>query len=531
MTTTAPGPSAAAETTGGVDEVGRIETRGIETIPEEERHSRPINVSKMITGSAMGYSAIVLGWLPVAFGLSWWSSFTAIIVGALLGSIVLSPMGIFGPRTGTNIPVTSGAHFGVVGRIGGSLVGVLCGVGFTALSVWTGGQAIVESAHRLFGLPNSNLMLGIAYGVVLCICLIVCVWGHANLLALEKIGVWTGAGLVILGIIAFASHFHAGFHGTGKYLLSSYVATWIVSMIAIFANPISYAPFIGDWARYISHKKYSDRTMVWATFGGSMVGLAIAPLFGAFMAVCFANPGGDFISGIVATSPGWYVVVVLLLGGYGALANTATGMYGPGLDTSSLIPRLKRVPATIILGFFAIACVYIGSFVVNALSSISAFLTVLTVVTVPWMLIMVIGHWWRRGHYELDDLQVFNRGMRGGRYWFAGGLNWRAAGAWFAAAALGLLFSNVPPLWVAPLANVAGGVDLSLVSAGVLGAVFYIAALLAFPEPAYVYGPKGPRFGRVRQAEPPPVRLIHPVAAAPSMPQATEVPPVEVELA
>ena len=97
----------------GVDKLGHIETRGIETIPESERHSSPINVSKILIGSCMGYSAIVLGWLPVAYGLSWWSSFTAIVVGSFIGSALLGPMGIFGPRTGTNIPVTSGAMFGV----------------------------------------------------------------------------------------------------------------------------------------------------------------------------------------------------------------------------------------------------------------------------------------------------------------------------------------------------------------------------------------------------------------------------------
>jgi purine-cytosine permease-like protein len=287
-------------------------------------------------------------------------------------------------------------------------------------------------------------------------------------------------------------------------------------MIVILANPISYAPFIGDWSRYISSKRASDRTMILATFGGSMVGLTIAPLFGAFMAVCFKDPAGDFISGIVNTAPAWYSVVVLLLGGYGALANTSTGMYGPGLDTSSLIPRLKRVPATLVLGGFAVACVYVGTFVVDALSSIQAFVTVLTVVTVPWMLILAIGHWWRRGHYDLGDLQVFNRGMRGGVYWYSGGLNFRAVGAWTAAAVIGLLFSNVPPLWVAPFADVAGGVDLSLISAGVLGAVFYVAAMLLFPEPDYLYGPEGPRIGRTRPGRVPavvPIRhaeLTHP---------------------
>lgn len=489
-----------AAATGGIDELGKIETRGIDTIPEAERHSKPSNITKILIGSVCGYAAIVLGWIPVANGLSWWSSFTAIIVGGFVGSVLLGPMGIFGPRTGTNVPVTSGAQYGIIGRLGGSLIGVLSGVGFTAISVWTGGQAIVDSANRLFGLPNTNFVLGVAYALILVICLYVCVYGHAHLLALEKLAVYSGIILLLTAIPAFAGKFSVNYGGTGTYLLSSYAATWIVSMIAILANPISYSPFIGDWARYVSHRRYSDRKMIWATFVGSWIGMTIAPLFGAFMAVCFANPSSDFITGIVATAPAWYAIVVLLFGGYGALANVVTGWYGPGLDTSSVIPRLKRVPATVLLGFFAVICVYVGTFVINALSAIDAFLTVLTVTTVPWMLIMVIGHWWRRGHYATDDLQVFNRGLRGGVYWGTGGINYRSVGAWVLAVVIGLLFSNVPPLWVAPFAHVAGGVDLSLVTAGVLGVVFYVSAMLLFPEPAYLYGPDGPRLGRIQAA-------------------------------
>jgi cytosine/uracil/thiamine/allantoin permease len=91
------------------------------------------------------------------------------------------------------------------------------------------------------------------------------------------------------------------------------------------------------------------------------------------------------------------------------------------------------------------------------------------------------------------DLQVFNQGRIGGRYWFRNGVNWRGMVAWIPSALVGLLFANYPPLIVGPFRNVAGGVDLSLVVAIGLAAVVYVALLFAFPEPRYVFGPDGPR--------------------------------------
>ena len=73
--------------------------------------------------------------------------------------------------------------------------------------------------------------------------------------------------------------------------------------------------------------------------------------------------------------------------------------------------------------------------------------------TTPWMIIMTIGFVVRRGWYDPSDLQVFNRGQTGGRYWFDAGMNWRGMVAWVPAAILGLLFANYPPLIEGPFRN------------------------------------------------------------------------------
>src|SRR3712207_9378602 len=61
-----------------------------------------------------------------------------------------------------------------------------------------------------------------------------------------------------------------------------------------------------------------------------------------------------------------------------------------------------------------------------------------------------------------EDVQVFNQGRVGGRYWFSDGVNWRGMAAWIPSAIVGLLFANYPPLIEGPFRNAAGGGEISL---------------------------------------------------------------------
>ncbi|MGH2947450.1 MAG: cytosine permease [Solirubrobacteraceae bacterium] len=107
---------------------------------------------------------------------------------------------------------------------------------------------------------------------------------------------------------------------------------------------------------------------------------------------------------------------------------------------------------------------------------------ILNGVAVPWIAVNLVGFLLaRRGHYDPHDLQAFAQGRRGGRYWFAGGWNPRAVGAWAAGSAFGLLAVNTT-LYVGPLADVAGGVDVSLAGSGAIAAAAYAAALAVWPE-------------------------------------------------
>ena len=79
----------------------------------------------------------------------------------------------------------------------------------------------------------------------------------------------------------------------------------------------------------------------------------------------------------------------------------------------------------------------------------------------PWVVIMTLGFLMRRGWYDVDALQVFNRRQRGGAYWFTRGVNARGMAAWLPAAMIGLLFVNIPGQFEGPLRNVAEDAGIS----------------------------------------------------------------------
>lgn len=459
--------------------IGAIETRGIDYIPEEERDGSPSSLFWVFVGAQFSFTVIVFGWLPITYGLGWWSSVTAILVGLVIGTAVYTPFALFGPRTGTNSAVSSGAHFGVVGRVIGSILAMVTAVGFFAISIWTGGDSLVAGAHRLFGMPSNAGMSALAYAVIAVITIAIAIYGFATVVAAQKFVVPILGLLMVIGVIALAPHFNAGYSG-GHYLLRSFWPTWLLGVATIVSLPVSYAPFANDYSRYI-RRSVPDRSILVANGAGMFVGCAIACLFGAYAASIFGAADSSFAGGLIGISPMWYVTAVIIFGLLGSFGQGSICLYGTGLDFSSLVPRLARVPATLAVSAVSLVLVFVGRFVWNMVDSISAFVIILVVVMTPWVIINLIGLLYRRGEYDVVDLQVFNRGERGGIYWFTGGWNMRAVGAFVPALVVGLLCVNTT-LYTGPWANIANGVDVSLLSSALIAAVLYPLLMALFPE-------------------------------------------------
>ena len=240
------------------DHFGAVESAGVEYLPEDARDSRPRNLGAVFLGANLTWTNVVFGAFAILFGLSFWQTVASMVVGTAIGTLAVLPTAIIGPRTGTNMTVSSGAFFGIRGRFIGSGLALAIALGFAAVTVWTSGDALVAAGHRLLGTPDTDVVHGIAYAVVAALMVTVALYGHATIVAMQKIVVPVVGTLMVLGFFAFAGNVDLAAPG-GEYALGGFWQTWALSAVLFAAAPISYGPTIGDYTRRLSPIRFSDK--------------------------------------------------------------------------------------------------------------------------------------------------------------------------------------------------------------------------------------------------------------------------------
>ena len=450
-----------------------IESIGVTTVPENQRTGKPRNIISVFVGSNLSLSVMVFGWLGILYGLSWWQSVSAIVVGTVLAAVFVSASSLLGWRAATNNSVSSGAFFGVKGRLIASFVGLLLCIQYVALTVWTGGEVLSAGWARLTGSDVSDSLTAIGYAVIAIAVVTFAVLGYSWIIKLSKYVTVLMALLVVLSIIGLWSAFDPSYPGDPEvYALGSFWPTWLLTALTCgAAGPISYVTQTGDWSRYISESAHSARDIVKNTFVAMVVGLTIPTIFGAFVAVA-AFDEDSFAGGFVAGSPTWLLIPLLFIGFVGSLGQGSINLYSMGLDMDAILPKLSRLKSTFLVAAISTGLVFIGKFVYDAEVAVTNSVLFLTCLASAWIAISLYGYYRNKGVFDKAALQVFNRRETGGKYWFTGGWNLKATISWIVGSVVGILgISSVD--YVGPIAAALGDVDVSVPGAALSALVVY----------------------------------------------------------
>jgi len=450
-----------------------IESIGVDTIPESQRTGKPRDIISVFVGGNLSLSVMVFGWLGILYGLSWWQSVSAILVGTVIAAAFVSASSLLGWRAATNNSVSSGAFFGVKGRLIASFVGLLLCIQYVALTIWTGGEVVSAGWARLTDTEVSNSLTAIGYAIIAIAVVVFAVLGYSWIIKLSKYVTILMAALVVLGIIGLWSAFDPSYPGAPEvYALGSLWPTWFLTALTCgAAGPLSYVTQTGDWSRYISENAHSAGEIVKNTFVAMVVGLSIPTLFGAFVAVA-AFDEESFAGGFVAGSPSWLLVPLLLIGFIGSLGQGSINLYSMGLDMDAILPKLSRFKSTVLVAGISTALVFIGKFVYDAEVAVTNSVLFLTSLASSWIAISLYGYFRNKGIFDKAALQIFNKRETGGKYWFTGGWNLKATFSWIVGSVVGILgISTVD--YVGPIAAALGDVDVSVPGAVMSALVVY----------------------------------------------------------
>ncbi len=433
---------AAVEAGRAKDTFGNIETRGIDMIPEVERRSKPYELFTVFFGPQFGYGNMLFGALAIGFGLSWWSAVAAITIGSAVGSLVFLAVTPVSPKTGTNTQVSSGAAFGVRGRLVGSGITWFIAMGFFVILVYTAGQAVVFTFNRWWGTSTGLGALSLAMAVVIVVTCISAILGHRTLERGVRVITVLSIIVGIMVFAVFAGKFHA-VHG-GNYLLGSFWPTWFLAATTAASLPISWGPFVGDYGRYIPS---GTSSRVVSTYGylGIFLGCWAGMIAAAYAATAFVGQAAtNFVGGMTLAAPSWFLLPMLLILGLASnIASAGMSLYNAALDMGSwpLFLRFKRWHIAAALSAVVFGLTYLLTVATNFLTNLTAFVTIMVVTATPWMVIVGVHYLLCRGDYAPVDLHAFAMPGVRGRYWYTAGLNPRAIIAWAAGVTFGLMFS------------------------------------------------------------------------------------------
>jgi nucleobase:cation symporter-1, NCS1 family len=446
------------------DPVFGIEIHGLDPIPTEDRHGSPVDLLWTWLGGNFNYVTLTTGALTIIFGLALWQALIAVVIGSILGAVVLGLAAVFGPRTATATIVNTRAAFGLNGNFPVALISWLSVSGWVAVNSVLAILALIELAS-VAGLGTGFAVKVAAIVIVLTGQVGIALFGHATVMASEKVFFWVSA-VLLLGLMIFAFPKLNWNQPQGQLAGSTVIGTWLLALSVIFAGPISWVNYASDYSRYLPRNTSLKQIIFW-TAAGMAISSAIGAAIGSVLAttVDMSNP----IANLPKILPGWYLVPFLIVVIWGATANNVLNLYTAGLGLLALRVAVPRWLAVCLVGIIATVLTAIAIFGYNFMNLYAEWLSLTLILLTPWAAILLTDYVLRRGDYDVNALHSWGSGS----YWYRGGISWAALGIYLVGVLAAFSVAN-STLWTSPVStHLLGGADLSLFAGLIVTSILY----------------------------------------------------------
>ncbi|MFI5983780.1 purine-cytosine permease family protein [Streptomyces sp. NPDC051555] len=456
---------AAPERTGG------IEAHGIDHIPDAARHGRPRDLFTVWAAANVNYLSLVVGGALVLMGLSLWQAVTAIVVGNLFW-LLTGLLAVSGAASGTPSEVITRALYGVLGnRVNNAIGGWLVSVCYFALNLAAAATAVFSLADRAGITASTGVQIAIVLGIA-ALTLVISVYGHALIVKLYLPITLVLAAVFAVVTVGVARHADFSYRPAAPLTGAALWAALIAGTTLVASAPLSYTTS-ADFSRYLPRTASRRAIVGWTAFGGFLPGIVVCSL-GALAAtsVDMTDPQ-NALQGLL---PGWFAPFFLLSLVLGTIALNALTAYSAGLALQAVGLRIRRSVSVLFDGSAAVALTLYGLLVSNLLDTVSNALQLIVVLIGPLTAVYATDIVLRRARY--DGAALCDETTRSD-YWYTGGVNWAGALALLTGVASAALC--VDTLYTGPVAELLGGVDLSLPVGMTVASALYVATMRNSP--------------------------------------------------
>jgi purine-cytosine permease-like protein len=365
--------------------VAAIEPGGAEFIPLAERHGKSRQLLWTFSAPNMEFTTVGVGILgPLALGMSFWQTVLAIVIGTSLGAAAQAVLSSWGPGHGLPQMVISRSAFGFLGNIlPAGFNTVLAGVGWFAVNSVSAALALHVLAPSLSTTVCLTLVLGVE--------VLVAFFGHNLVQAFER---YVGVVLTVVFLVAAVWVLSDVKPGVSGHAIPGAFA---IETAAVFGYAAGWNSFASDYSRYLA-----PGTSPRAVGGYAAAGILMScvPLMIAGAAVITAGQETFDPSAFTNLLPTWYGKVVLVAVVVGSVSANAMNLYSGAISFTSLgikLPsRVSRAVVGLVLGVVGAVASYQGLH--DAAAAYNNFLLVVAYALGPWLGIVLVDRFLRRGH-------------------------------------------------------------------------------------------------------------------------------------
>jgi len=381
------------------DRVLAVEPGGAEFIPLSERHGRPLQLFWTWTSPNMEFATVFVGFIGVVFfGLSFWATFLAIVIGTTLGSISQGILSTQGPTFGVPQMVLSRRGFGYWGNIlPAGINALVAGIGWFAVNSVSGALALNALTHW----PEVLCLL-----LVVIVQLVVASLGHNLIHVFER---YAFPVLVVIFLIASVwtlgkAHPNAVHH--------TIPGAFLIELGATFGYAVGWNPYASDYTRYFKPDASKRAIAFWAGLG-LLLSCVLLETVGAAAGTiekvaANANPTAGW-TGIFPTWLGDLTLIAIVIGG---IAANALNVYSGAISFNALgfkLPLAAR-RAIVALGLGTIGFFVGWAGLGNAGQDYNNFLLIIAYWIAPWLAVMFCDMYLRR-HQPVSQIEhlLFNK--------------------------------------------------------------------------------------------------------------------------